>query len=1625
MAPPEKFILSLRARRGHVTRAYNETVLALNFANSNLAQKSLESLERFFELYLKRVEDYEEYNQEIQDEKCETEDEIKKFEVELTEILDNRRKLSSKVLKVLQAGLPAPRAPAAPAAAAAAPAAGGRPKIVDALKPFILKADSPPSDLTNWLEKYKTYASASRFDLYAAAEQQNFFFGCMNLTLETKIRENDHFRNDLPVLLAPGAPDCLERILNEEFEIKHPLFNRRFKLFSMSQSHGQAFSDYFLKMQQLASECQLATLETESLLVFRILTSVSDKTLRDRFFKLDNPSLADLKTEFKAYEAGLSAARLLDRETHARVVQQATPSPMPPQQSQSQQQKGVRNPRDNAPQNSQVAGPGHQAGAAVVAAAAAPRYQPRTAYKANYRDKESRDLDRNSAVRIPIPVEIRGRCFRCGSDKHLIQECNLPTTLTCNRCQRRGHTKNGFCYKKFNISVPRSNLRAVQDEAPEFEFYYDDQDLLFQCRGATEVVNVTVSKPTPKISLTFCKAGGGKFSFEVTPDSGATRTVMARNLADKFSVKINKSNAKLKNASDKYMKVDGEACFRVLGHEVSVLISPEVVDEILLSWHDQIALGILPPNFPSLPEKIASVDLDAFTILKEKLAAAFPDVLCDQLDPNSSMVGPPMKIHLKDNMPIKPTRLLQARKIPLHIQAASDRCLAALIKAGVLAKVDEPTPWVSAGHFVPKPNGEARLVVDMVNLNKYVKRPVHPFPTGMDIIHNLDPKSRVFAKLDAVSGYHQIKLDKESSLLTTFLLPQGRYSFLRAPMGLNASGDEWCARSDQAFQSLPKWFKKLVDDILVEAPTLEILEHRLFEILTLARAVKMRLSLRKFEIGESVHFAGHIVSGLGTYADPEKLEGITKFPAPKSTTDIKSFLGMANQLSNFHPDLSHMTVNIRGLLKKSNAFVWLSEHQKEFEDAKKFLCSPAFIKPFDPDLQSFLLTDASRKRGLGFCLLQKERDGNNRIICCGSCSLTPTQQRYATIELECLGVLWALNKCKFWVQGIEADKLCVVVDHKPLIGLFSKLLSEVDNPRLQRMREKMAGFAFQIEWGAGKNHQIADALSRYPVWDGADDDSSAVNQIRSRIARLVDRSKETSPELRFLLKEAAACENYKAIVSAIKDDKQPKNLPPNHPARLYQDVWSRLSLFGNDVGTLILLDCDRIVVPESCIGGILKLLHIGHLGVVKTKLLAKRFYYWKNMSQSIETLVNGCRYCTQLLPSQSQEPFVDPSMPKQPMDEVGCDLFEACGRHFVLLVDRLSGFPLVKEIKRQTSEAVISALLPWFHLFGFCAKIRTDGGPCFDSKEFRDFCQDHNIIHELSSAYNAPSNGLAEAHVKICKHLFIKCHLSGESYGKALSEFRLAPRANGFSPADLFFKRCPRGHLPGIRPEVDPAAGREARKNTISAAADLHEGQRELAQLEIGDAVIIQDPKSKFWNRQGVISEVRDFGRSYVVISDGWRLLRNRRFLRLNRTRSELANEAEIRFKSDPRPVQRRSPRLESKPAVSYAQVVKSNLPPQSWDFSYFPNKCVFAQSKPDSNASDAEYFAEIDRNQPCYRTLFNIEFHQELARINLKRQWDQIKAQRRRTTRSIRWNYTGQPLESSSAPSSPPAPWP
>lgn len=92
----------------------------------------------------------------------------------------------------------------------------------------------------------------------------------------------------------------------------------------------------------------------------------------------------------------------------------------------------------------------------------------------------------------------------------------------------------------------------------------------------------------------------------------------------------------------------------------------------------------------------------------------------------------------------------------------------------------------------------------------------------------------------------------------------------------------------------------------------------------------IKLSIQTFEIGHTVKFAGFTVSSEGTKPDPAKLTALRSFPSPKSVTDLRSFLGLANQLGAFIPDLQHCSVKIRDLLKNSSAWLWLPEHKEEF-----------------------------------------------------------------------------------------------------------------------------------------------------------------------------------------------------------------------------------------------------------------------------------------------------------------------------------------------------------------------------------------------------------------------------------------------------------------------------------------------------------------------------------------------------------------------------------------------------------------------------------------------------------------------------------------------------------------------
>ena len=76
-----------------------------------------------------------------------------------------------------------------------------------------------------------------------------------------------------------------------------------------------------------------------------------------------------------------------------------------------------------------------------------------------------------------------------------------------------------------------------------------------------------------------------------------------------------------------------------------------------------------------------------------------------------------------------------------------------------------------------------RLCIDPKDLNKEIKREHFQIPTKEYILGKLANAS-CFSILDATAGFHQIRLDRPSSLLTTFNTPYGRYRYLILPMGI-------------------------------------------------------------------------------------------------------------------------------------------------------------------------------------------------------------------------------------------------------------------------------------------------------------------------------------------------------------------------------------------------------------------------------------------------------------------------------------------------------------------------------------------------------------------------------------------------------------------------------------------------------------------------------------------------------------------------------------------------------------------------------------------------------------------------------------------------------------------------
>jgi hypothetical protein len=480
-------------------------------------------------------------------------------------------------------------------------------------------------------------------------------------------------------------------------------------------------------------------------------------------------------------------------------------------------------------------------------------------------------------------------------------------------------------------------------------------------------------------------------------------------------------------------------------------------------------------------------------------------------------------------------------------------------------------------------------------------------------------------------------------------------------------------------------------------------------------------------------------------------------------------------------------------------------------------------------------------------------------------------------------------------------KFKLLVDHQPLVSILDRqTLDMVDNPKLQRLKERLSPFVFDTTWRKGKDHSIPDALSRAPVGRPSEEDDAVNAEITSHARHCVVRriqsmddeeGSEITPRLRDPLLDnlrsiAAADPAYEELIQAISNGFP---LERHHTSGNVRQFWAiRMDLSIDD--GLVLYN-GRIVVPQAARRDILKKLHSSHQGITRTKRRARQALYWPGMSNDIVLLVEGCQPCQQTRPSLPKEPMILEPPPHRIFEDVSADLFQHGNLHVLVYIDRLSGWPAVHRWHRDpTAKDVIAAIAENFVDLGVPNRFRSDGGPQFAAGAFQQFLHRWGVAPAPSSPHYPQGNGHAEAAVKVMENLILKLAPTGdfscEAFSQGLLELRNTPGETGSSPAEIVFGHNLRSILPAHHSSYAPrwkAASLE--RDRIAAAAakakvyyDAH--AHPLKPIKIGTEVRIQDEKTKSWEKIGVVVAIGKFRSYRVKFASGSVLWRNRRFLR-------------------------------------------------------------------------------------------------------------------------------------------------
>jgi hypothetical protein len=358
-------------------------------------------------------------------------------------------------------------------------------------------------------------------------------------------------------------------------------------------------------------------------------------------------------------------------------------------------------------------------------------------------------------------------------------------------------------------------------------------------------------------------------------------------------------------------------------------------------------------------------------------------------------------------------------------------------------------------------------------VNRAIQSSNLPIPRQEDIKAKLN-NATIFSKMDFKTAFWQLELHPDSRYLTVFYANNRLFRYKRLTMGVKPAQGELNTALLPLFSEIPQ-AHLIHDDLIVAASSVREHNTAIKKVMEAISNAGLTLNPDKCQFGKKeIEFWGLRISADGVRPDPAKIEALDHISSPKNKEDLVSFLCMMQSNAEFIPNFSQLSAKLRLLTTKNTRYTWNTEHQATFETLLSKFKKETMLQYFDMAKQTYLLVDA-HQTGLGAMIAQGPSINTARPVAIASRTTNNAEKRYPQIDLEALGIDFALRRFRGYIVG-SPTAIQVITDHKPLESIFNG--KRKGSIRTERIKLRHQDIRFTVVYQLGKINQ-ADYLSRH------------------------------------------------------------------------------------------------------------------------------------------------------------------------------------------------------------------------------------------------------------------------------------------------------------------------------------------------------------------------------------------------------------------------------------------------------------------------------------------------------------------------------------------------------------------